>query len=92
MDRQRLLKRLQLTQTELDELLSKWRLFHKSLNPAQRRVIDVSLPSKETALKTFGSSCTEKDLLDLFGTDEHGPRVLMGCVPEDCPPDGDNTL
>lgn len=90
MDRQRLLKRLKLTQHELDDLLNKWRHFTKSLNPAQRRVIDVSLPSKETALKTFGSDCSEQDLLDLFGSDEFSPRVLMGCIPEDC--NGDDTL
>lgn len=89
MDRQRQLKRLKLTQAELDDLLAKWRNFHKSLNPAQRRVIDVSFRSTETALKTFGSDCTPKDLLDLVGGDEHAPRVLMGCVPEDCPPEDD---
>ena len=92
MDRQRLLKRLRLTQPELDDLLTKWRNLHKSLNAAQRKVIDASLPDTKTALKTFGPDCTEKDLLDLFGKDEHGPRLLMGCIPEDCPPDGNGNV
>jgi hypothetical protein len=92
MDRQRLLKRLRLSQTELDDLLTKWRAFSKSLSPAQRKVMNASLPSTEFALKTFGSGATEKDLLDLFGSgEEFSPRMLAPCVPEDCPPEGDNS-
>jgi hypothetical protein len=90
MDRQRLLKRMRLKQNEMDDLLSKWQQFSKSLNPAQRKVMNASLPSKEMALKAFGSDCSENDLVDLFGKDEHSPRMLAPCVPEDCPPEGQN--
>jgi hypothetical protein len=82
MDRQKLLKKLGLTQQELDELISKRRNFLRSLNPAQRRVLEASLPKTTTVIKTFGTDCSEQDLLELCGQEEVAPRILAFCVPE----------
>jgi hypothetical protein len=82
MDRQRILKKLGLTQQELDELITKRRNFVKSLSPAQRRVIEVSLPKTTTVMKTMGSDCSEQDLLEAFGQEEATPRLMAFCVPE----------
>lgn len=82
MDRQRILKRLGLTQQELDDLLTKRRNFVKSLNPAQRRVMESSLPRTSTVMKSMGTDCSEQDLLEVFGQEEVTPRVMAFCVPE----------
>lgn len=82
MDRQKLLKKLGLTQHDLDDLITKRRHFLKSLNPAQRRVLEASLPKTTTVIKTFGADCSEQDLLELFGQEEVAPRMLALCVPE----------
>ena len=82
MDRQRLLKKLGLTEQELTDLITKRRHFLKSLTPAQRRVFEASLPKTNTVIKTFGADCSEQDLLELCGQEEVAPRILAFCVPE----------
>jgi hypothetical protein len=82
MDRQKILKKLGLTQQELDDLLTKRRHFVKSLNPAQRKVVEASLPKAGAAIKTLGTDCSEQDLLDAFGQEEVSPRIMAFCVPE----------
>jgi hypothetical protein len=82
MDRQQLLKKLGLTQHELDELLGKTRQFIRSLSKAQRKVVEASLPNITRALDCFDDGVSEKDLLDLFSHDEDNQRMVCFCIPE----------
>jgi hypothetical protein len=83
MDRPQLLKKLGLTQHELDELLVKTRHFIRSLNKAQRKVVEASLPNITTAVDCFDDDVSEQDLLELFSQGDDSQGVICFCIPED---------
>jgi hypothetical protein len=83
MDRQQLLKKLGLTQHELDELLVKTRHFIGSLNKAQRKVVEASLPNITTATDCFDDDVSEQDLRELFSQGDDSKRMVCFCIPED---------
>jgi hypothetical protein len=68
MTRDEMLKRLDLSDEELKELLQKFGKFLKSLNDRQRAVIERSLPTTAAAAKTFGPTVTPVHLEQLFST------------------------
>lgn len=82
MDRQKLLKKLGLTQQELDELQVKTRHFIRSLNKAQRKVVEASLPSVTKAMDCFDDDVSEQDLLELFSQGDDGQPMVCFCIPE----------
>ncbi len=83
MDRQQLLKKLGLTQHELDELLVKTRHFIRSLNTAQKKVVEASLPNITTAMDCFDDDVSEQDLLELFSQGDKSQSPICFCIPED---------
>ena len=83
MDRPQLLKKLGLTQHELDELLVKTRHFIRSLDKPQRRVLEASLPNITTAVDCFDDDVSEQDLRELFSQGDNSQNPICFCIPED---------
>ena len=67
MDREALLQSLGLTSDELQDLVRKFVLFQRELNPVQLSVVLRSLPTLERARASLGP--TPEDLTELFRTD-----------------------
>jgi hypothetical protein len=65
--KKQLLKKLGLTQPELDDLLVKFGDFQKLLSPKQTKVVNRSLPTLSETAAWLGPHATEADLRKLFG-------------------------
>lgn len=75
MDREALLKSLGLTSDELQDLVRKFVVFQRELNPAQLSVVLRSLPTLERARASLGP--TPEDLTELFRTDSRREGDVM---------------
>lgn len=62
MDEQQILKQLNLSEADLNDLIAKFQKFAAGLNPAQRAAVESALPSASDAAKTLSYSVTESDL------------------------------
>lgn len=77
MTRDEMLRRLGLTELELEDLLDKYRQFHKSLSDRQRVVMTRSLPSVEEAIRSFGPDVTVDDMQILLDPNSTGAMFSM---------------
>jgi hypothetical protein len=67
MTRFELLKRMNLTPEEHEDLMKKYETFAASLNENQQKVVTRSLMTLEQARKTFGPHTTIEDIENLVG-------------------------
>ncbi len=63
-----MLKRMGLTEDEFTQLLMKFRVFYASLSPAQKAVVNRTLPTLRRAARSLGSGVTAPDLRVLLTT------------------------
>jgi hypothetical protein len=59
MDEQSILKQLNLSESDAKDLVQKYEAFLTSLNPAQRAVLEASLPNAADAAKSLGPSAED---------------------------------
>jgi hypothetical protein len=75
-----MLKKLGLTIEEFRDLIQKLDTLNKSLNPAQRAVIERSFPTAAAAATTFGQDVTAAQLQSLLATDPTNEPFASGKV------------
>ena len=81
MDRQQLLKKLGLSQQELDELIIKTRHFLRSLNLPQRRVVEASLQYHHRN-GLFGDDAPSRTSGNSVSQGGSSQNPIWFCVPE----------
>jgi len=67
MNRQEMLRKMNLTAAEHADLMKKYEAFAASLNENQQKVVTRSLLTIEQARKTFGPGTTVQDIEELVG-------------------------
>jgi hypothetical protein len=72
MTRNEMLKRMDLTDEDLKDLVHKFKTFHSSLNERQRAIVTRSLPNISSAAKSFGNDVTAEELQKELGLDRTG--------------------
>jgi len=77
MNRDDMLKKLGVSQDQLQDLFRKFESFFNTLNPQQQKVVKASLPTVQEAVQAFGADATAADLMSLFQADEQHPPLAI---------------
>lgn len=72
MTRNEMLKRMGLREDQLIHLLESFSRFYNSLDAAQKKVVNRSLPTLERAAKTFGPDVNPVEIQKYFDTNASG--------------------
>jgi hypothetical protein len=78
MNKEQMLQELGLTSDEFNDLLQKYASFANSLDPAQKAVVENSIPKLHEAAASFGPDVTPGDLESLFlGVTDVQPTICF---------------